>query len=99
MEQIEDTFYREQPATNTHDKASEPGDVQLKHRLLQHLSWLLILGAILGFGLVYLLSEGFRDQVAVTWQVLSSGDQVRIREYIRSYGAWAPLASVLLMVS
>ena len=99
MEQSDDTLYREQPSTKTVGKAQEHQGHSLVHRILQHLSWLLILAVALVVALIYLWSEGFRDQVAEAWQVLSSGDQTLIREYIRSFGAWAPFASVFLMVS
>lgn len=99
MEQTDVTSHREQSTTNIHEKFRQPEEVRLVHKALQHLSWLLILAAVLLFGLLYLVSDGFRDQVAETWRVLSSGNQEQIREYIRSYGAWAPFASVVLMVS
>lgn len=99
MEQTDITSYRDQSTTKSTREPAESGDVPLKHRVLQHLSWLLVLAVILVFGVIYLLSEGFRDQVGETWNVLSSGDQGAIREYIRSYGIWAPFASVMLMVS
>lgn len=99
MEQTDITSYRDQSTTKSKGETVDTGEVALRHRLLQHLSWLLVVTVALVFGVVYLLSEGFRDQVAETWRVLSSGDQEAIREYIRSYGVWAPFASVLLMVS
>lgn len=99
MEQTDISSYRDQSNTNTPQKRAVPETVRLQHRMLQHLSWLLIVAAMLVFGVLYLVSEGFRDQVAEAWNVLSSGDQEVIREYIRSFGGWAPVASVLLMVS
>lgn len=99
MEKIDVTPHREHSGPNIRERLRQPHQVGLVHRALQHISWLLIVAAVLVFGLIYLLSEGFRDQVAETWRVLSSGEQELIREYIRSYGGWAPLASVLLMVS
>ncbi len=99
MEQTEITSYRDQSTMKTRGNSADSGEDTLKHRVLQHLSWLLVLAVVLVFGVLYLLSEGFRDQVAETWDVLSSGNQEVIRDYIRSYGGWAPLASVLLMVS
>ena len=99
MEQTDITSHREQSNTNIRKRFRQPEEVRLVHKALQHLSWLLILIAALAFGIAYLISDGFRDQVAETWRVLSSGNQDLIREYIRSYGAWAPFASVALMVS
>lgn len=99
MEKSDHTLYREQPTTTTHQTTVPDEKPPLRHRLMQHLSWVLILAALLVLGGLYLVSEGFRSQVAETRSVLSSGDQEVIREYIRSYGAWAPVVSVLLMVS
>lgn len=99
MEQTDVASHRTQPKTKTHEVIRHKNEVRLVHRALQHLSWLLIALAVVAFGLLYWLSDGFRTEVAATWQVLSSGDQEAIREYIRSFGAWAPFASVLLMVS
>lgn len=99
MEQTDITSYRDQSTTKTNKQPVDTGEVQLKHRLLQHLSWLLVVAAMLVFGVLYLVSEGFRGEVAEAWDVLSSGNQEAIREYIRSFGAWAPFASVALMVS
>lgn len=99
MEHSEITSYRDQSSTNTNEDAAKSGDVPLKHRMLQHLSWIVVVAAVVIFGVLYLVSEGFRDQVAQAWDALSSGDQGLIRDYIRSFGGWAPIASVLLMVS
>lgn len=71
----------------------------LKQRMLQHLSWLVIASVLLAIGLAWLISQSFRDASHEAWIVLSSGDQAQIRDYIRSFGAWAPAASVVLMVS
>lgn len=100
MEQLDVTSSRDQPRMNTREsRPAAEAPASLLHRLLQHLSWLLILVIVLVLGAIYLLSDGFRTEVAQLWAVLSSGDQEQIREYIRSYGAWAPIASILLMVS
>lgn len=99
MEQTDITSYRDQPTAKTSKEPANPEVLTLRHRILGHLSWILVLAVLLTFGVIYLLSEGFREQVAETWSVLSSGDQEAIRAYISSYGIWAPFASVLLMVS
>lgn len=56
------------------------------------------LGAAAAFGLVYLFSEGFRGEVGRAAAVLGRGDVEGIRDYILSFGLWAPVASTLLMV-
>ena len=53
-------------------------------------------GAVLG--LLYGLSAGFRGEVGEATGILASGDVGGLGEYILSYGAWAPVASTLLMV-
>src|SRR5690606_967039 len=80
-------------------KTSPDDDKMLKQRMLQHLSWLVIASVLLAIGLAWLISQSFRDASHEAWIVLSSGDQAQIRDYIRSFGAWAPAASVVLMVS
>lgn len=97
MEQSDRPFSGTEPTATPPDRKSF-GSASMRHRVMQHLSWLLIAVVVACVGLVYLASEGFRDQVAEVWNVLSSGDQALIREYILSFGAWAPVASVTLMV-
>ena len=48
--------------------------------------------------LAYLLSAGVRSEVGRTVAILGRGDGDALRDYILSYGAWAPVASLLLMV-
>lgn len=100
MEQFDIASDGDQPSTNSREsRLTDNTPVSLQHRLLQHLSWLLLMAIVLVLGAMYLISEGFRSEVAEMWRVLSSGDQESIREYTRSFGAWAPIASVVLMVS
>ena len=81
-----------------HDKSeTEENRGGFTSRAKQYWSWLVLLGFLLVIGLIWLVSEGFRAEVSELWRVLSSGDQLRIREYIKSYGVWAPIASVFLM--
>lgn len=56
---------------------------------------LVVIAAI--FGLLMLFSASFRSNTFDAWAVLSSGDQLRIREYIQGFGAWGPVVSVALM--
>ena len=55
----------------------------------------LLLGAL---GAAYLLSGTFRGEVNRASGVLTSGDASALRDYILSYGAWAPVVSTALMV-
>ncbi len=50
------------------------------------------------FGLAYLLSDGFRAEVDRAVTILGRGDVAGLRDYILSFGAWAPIVSALLMV-
>ncbi len=50
------------------------------------------------FGLAYLLSEGFRSEVDRAVAILGRGDVAGLRDYILSFGVWAPIVSALLMV-
>ena len=49
-------------------------------------------------GAVYLLSGTVRGEVDKAVAVLWSGDVSALRDYILSYGAWAPVVSTALMV-
>jgi uncharacterized membrane protein YdjX (TVP38/TMEM64 family) len=50
------------------------------------------------FGLLYLLSGGFRSEVNRALGLLGRGDIAGLRDYILSFGIWAPIASCFLMV-
>ncbi len=56
------------------------------------------LAALAAFGLAYLLSEGFRSEVDRALAILGRGDVAGLRNYILSFGVWAPLVSALLMI-
>src|ERR687894_1983656 len=58
---------------------------------------LLLIGAA-AFGLVYLLVDGFRDETNRALGILGRGDVAGLRDYIISFGVWAPVASCFLMV-
>jgi uncharacterized membrane protein YdjX (TVP38/TMEM64 family) len=49
-------------------------------------------------GLVYLVYEPFRAEANRAISVLASGNIEAVRDYILSYGAWAPVISAALMV-
>ena len=57
---------------------------------------LLVIAAL--FGLLYLLSAGFRSEVNQALGILGRGDIAGVRDYILSFGLWAPIASCFLMV-
>ena len=72
--------------------------VDLDARAIRLLRLVLLLGAATLFGLLYLLSAGFRFEVNRAVGLLGRGDIVGLRDYILSYGLWAPVASCFLMV-
>lgn len=53
---------------------------------------------LLSLGLAYLFSTGFRSEVDRAVAILSRGDVAGLRDYILSFGIWAPVVSALLMV-
>lgn len=68
---------------------------------LRAAKWLrpaLTVSLILILGILYLLVEPFGNEVNRAVGVLASGDIEAVRDYILSYGAWAPLISAALMV-
>ena len=58
----------------------------------------LILCVAAAFGALYLLWADFRVEVNRALGILGRGDVAGLREYILSFGVWAPVASSLLMV-
>ena len=60
--------------------------------------WAVFIGGGVLFSLLWMSSEGFRGEVAEITDVMTSGDQQRIRAYLHGYGAWGPIASVALMM-
>jgi uncharacterized membrane protein YdjX (TVP38/TMEM64 family) len=70
----------------------------LDARTIRWLRLLLLASAVAVFGLLYLLSEGFRSETNQAIGILSHGDIAGLRDYILSFGLWAPVASCFLMV-
>lgn len=58
----------------------------------------LAIAFLAAFGLAYLLSGDFRREVDRAVGMLSRGDVAALRDYILSFGVWAPVVSGLLMV-
>ena len=72
--------------------------VSLDARAIRLLRLVVFLIAATVFGLLYLLSGGFRMEVNEALGLLGRGDIAGLRDYILSYGVWAPVASCFLMV-
>ena len=67
-------------------------------RRIRWLRFWLLLAAAGVFGLLYLLVDGFRAETNRALGILGRGDVAGLRDYIVSFGFWAPVASCLLMV-
>src|ERR671911_700322 len=70
----------------------------LSARTVRWLRVLLLAAVAAVFGLLYLLSSGFRSEVNQALGLLGRGDIAGLRNYILSFGLWAPVASCFLMV-
>jgi uncharacterized membrane protein YdjX (TVP38/TMEM64 family) len=71
----------------------------LNPRLIKGLQLAIALIFVATPGLLYLFSFGFRAEVHQLWQILSQGDLVRFSAYLRAFGIWAPIVSILLMIA
>src|SRR3990170_4809255 len=67
-------------------------------RKIRWLRFCLLLVGAAAFGLLYLLVDGFRAETNRALGILGRGDVAGLRDYIVSYGLWAPVASCFLMV-
>ncbi|HEV2742922.1 MAG TPA: TVP38/TMEM64 family protein [Rubrobacter sp.] len=67
-------------------------------RRIRWLRFSLLLAGAAAFGLVYLLVDGFRAETNRALGILGRGDVAGLRDYIVSFGVWAPVASCFLMV-
>jgi uncharacterized membrane protein YdjX (TVP38/TMEM64 family) len=70
----------------------------LDARTIRWLRLLLLASAAAVFGLLYLLFDGFRSETNRAMGILGRGDIAGLRDYIVSFGLWAPVASCFLMV-
>jgi uncharacterized membrane protein YdjX (TVP38/TMEM64 family) len=72
--------------------------VSLDARTVRLLRLVLLMIAAALLGLLYLLSAGFRSEVNEALGLLGRGDIAGLRDYILSFGLWAPVASCFLMI-
>lgn len=71
--------------------------VTIDPRTVRRVRFALALAALAAFGRAYLLSAGFSSEVDRATMLLSQGDISGLRDYILSFGIWAPFVSALLM--
>ena len=57
-----------------------------------------MLGLLVVFGLLYFVVPSFKEGVNEAVRLLASADIVRLKDYLLSFGVWAPVVSGLLMV-
>jgi uncharacterized membrane protein YdjX (TVP38/TMEM64 family) len=72
--------------------------IVLDGRRLQRVRLVLTAVLVLGAGLVYLVSPTTREQINYAAAMLAQGDVRALRDYILSFGLWAPVISALLMI-
>jgi uncharacterized membrane protein YdjX (TVP38/TMEM64 family) len=66
--------------------------------MVRWVRFLLLVAAATVFGLLYLLLEGFRAETNLALGILGRGDIAGLKDYIISFGVWAPVVSCFLMV-
>jgi len=59
---------------------------------------MIVPGLFIILGLLYLVVPSFKEGLNEAVRLLASGDIVRLKEYLLSFGVWAPVVSGLLMV-
>lgn len=73
-------------------------DRAIDARTIRWARFLALTAAVVVFGLLYGFIEGFRAETNRALGILGRGDVAGLRDYIVSFGLWAPVASCLLMV-
>src|SRR3954451_15704034 len=71
---------------------------RLTRRSIRLLQLALLIGLVGAIGAAYWLRPGVHAEGSRAMAVLVSGDGKPIGEYLDSYGIWAPVASIFLMV-
>lgn len=84
-----------QPLHARHDRLTMEQRKARKYRLVQPA---LVTTLALFTALLYFFVDGFRAEVHEAIAALRTGNVEEVREYMRSYGVWAPIASLCLMI-
>lgn len=84
----------------THHPATEhPSAPRLARLMTRRAQAAIVAGAVALAALAWLLLPGLRAGVGHGMDVLTSGDQEAIGAWMRSFGAWGPAISLVLMVA
>lgn len=75
-----------------------PPPVRIDARFIRWLRLALFVVSAAAFSLLYLLNAEFRSETNLALGILGRGDIAGLRDYIVSFGFWAPVASLFLMV-
>ncbi len=59
---------------------------------------ILLIGVVIGTALAFALISPVQAEVRHAWDILRTGDQHRIGDYLRAFGAWGPVISLAMMV-
>ncbi len=68
------------------------------HLSVQQAQLLSLAAIAVSVSILYITVSGFRAETGQAVSVLSAGNSVALRDYLISFGSWAPLVSLLLMV-
>lgn len=79
-------------------KPQESSGFSTRFRAAKWLRPALTVALLAVFGITYLVVGPVREETNQAVQVLASGDAAVLRDYILSYGVWAPVVSAGLMV-
>ncbi|MGH2618357.1 MAG: TVP38/TMEM64 family protein [Thermomicrobiales bacterium] len=84
------------PAATVPSRQQRGGRVSTRTVRLAQLA--VVLGMAAAVALAYLLHDGLRAEMTRALTVLANGNGPAIGDYLRSYGVWAPVASLFLML-
>lgn len=79
---------------NTQTKSKKEGQTENQSKLPLIISGILIAALVAS----YFIFPGFQSAVQEGWEVLSSGDNERITEWVSQFGFWGPVFIVLAMI-
>jgi uncharacterized membrane protein YdjX (TVP38/TMEM64 family) len=86
------------PGDRMNGSPQRPATRSLSPQFVRRLQLAVTLGIGVLVVLAYLAIPGVQTEVARAMAVLLSGNGEAMRDYLRSYGVWAPIASLGLMV-